>query len=937
MKISVDSINRYLKSQLSTERMVELLLKTEVEVEEVLPSSSWDEKIITARVDEVRPHPDADRLRIAIVNTGSGTVEVVCGAPNLAEKQVVVLAQVGSVLPDGLTIEAAKLRGVESHGMLCSAKELGVSDDHSGIMLLPDETPLGKSLCDIWQKGDCLDIKTPANRWDYLSLIGLAREVAARDEGNELVLPVAAEIQYSDIESVDVKEKGECRRFIVVKMSVNNAVKSPQWLVDNLEGNGIRSISPVVDITNFVMLETGQPSHAYDATKLHGDLAVRFASPLEKLTTLDGAERTLSEEDLVIADDQGAIGIAGVMGGARTEVDTNTTEILLEIANFDRTRVRKAAIRHGLRSEASARFERSLPLPLPAFAAERLVVLLQEVADGKVVDSPTDQLYGWPWVQQIGLRLRKAEKILGVALDEKQVVSGLKRLGFEVEHFSITKEARKHLGKPYIWGANFKQHGESGFDCSYLVDRIYSRIGVHVGHVALGQYHHGWPVEVGDLRPGDVLFYTGLMKNSPIDHYYTTDADGKKHKHTLDEPEYVGHNGIYVGNNTVVTAIQYERKGDEWVPRQQQGVIEVPLTDFTNEPTYLGARRYVENFNHILAVTAPWWRTDVRLEEDMVEEIVKIIGYDAIPAELPTLPPTNTRPHRLLGDILELKRALAATGLQEVVTYSFISARAIERLGYNVAELMEVANPLSQEQQYLRSSILPSHLDVVRNNQGYAKQFAMFEISRTYRPTQDGELPIEDWKLAVTTVGKDSLLRLKGALDNLNCFTGGNMEFSVAKDSVYSPGRCGKITLQGDEVGLYGQLSKAVVSRADVQSEVSYGEVLLSPLLEQAATMRVVDLPDYQIISRDISMLCNTSVAWSDLEKFVTNQDSVQKVAYLGLYQDDVMQRDKVKNLTVRISFDLGPNPTTTEIQNKLSSIEQAIMAHAPFGKVIIR
>ncbi len=936
MKLSVKTLNTYLKKPLTTERVVELLGRTEVEIEEVVSANTWDEKIIAAKVQEVRQHPDADRLRIATVDTGLETVEIVCGAPNLAQHQVVVLAQVGATLPDGLRIESAKLRGVTSNGMLCSAKELGISDDHAGIMVLPDETPLGATLCDIWQKGDTLDIKTPANRWDYLSFVGLAREVAAQDEGNELVEPPVEEITYCDTELVKVKEKGECRRFVSVKMSVNNAVKSPQWLVDNLEENGLRSISPVVDITNFVMLETGQPSHAYDAKKLHGALQVRFGSPTDKLTTLDGVVRNLGVEDLVIADDSGVIALAGVMGGVSTEVDAQTTEILLEVANFDRTRVRKAALRHGLRSEASARFERSLPLPLPTLAASRLISLLKEVAEAKVIDSPCDQLYGWPWVQQIGLRLRKAEKLLGTPLDEKQVMSGLKQLGFEVEHFSITKESRKHLGKPYIWGANFREHGESGFDCSYLIDRIYSRIGVHVGHVALGQFHFGRPVEVGDLRPGDVVFYEGLIKNSPTDHYYVADGRGGHTKIELDKPMKVGHNGIYIGDNRVITAIQYERKGEDWVPRAEQGVIEVPLSDFTNDPTYLGARRYVENFNHILAITAPWWRTDVRLEEDMIEEIVKIIGYDAIPAELPPLPPTNTRPHQLLPRILEFKKALSASGLQEIVSYSFISERSIKRLHQNPHDFLEIANPLSREQQFLRRSMLPSHLDMVRNNQTYAKEFLCFEVARTYRPTQDGALPSEIWQLGITVVGPQSTLRLKKVFDNVAQYCGANLEYQPVDEMPFVPGRRAIVKQEETHLGSFGQLSKQVLAASEISAEVSYGELELGELLGSETQLHVADLPDYQLVRRDITFSCQSGVAWTDVCRLVAQSQGVMKVEYLDQYQDAAMQKDRIKRLSLRLWFDLGANPTAEEIKKRQDAVERTLTSSETLGKVTI-
>lgn len=920
MKIPVDSLNLYLEKKLTTDRVVELLLQTEVEIEEVLPANSWHERIVVAKVEEVRQHPDADRLRLATVSTGGEKVEVVCGAPNLAKDQVVVLAQVGSILPDGLEIKASKLRGVVSHGMLCSAHELGISDDHSGILVLPDDSPLGATLCDIWQKGDCLDIKTPANRWDYLSLIGLAREVAARDEGNKLVLPKVADLDYKNIETAKVKESGECKRFVSVKIRVDNSVKSPQWLVDNLEGNGIRSISPVVDITNYVMIETGQPSHAYDAKKVQGSLQVRLASPAEKLTTLDGTTRELSEDDLVIADDSGAIGLAGVMGGAGTEVDANTTEIILEVANFDRTRVRKAALRHGIRTEASARFERSLPLPLPLFATERLVQLIGEIAHGKVVDSPVDQLYGWPWVQHVGLRLRKAEKLLGIKLDEKQVVSGLKRLGFEIEHFSLSKEAQKHLGKPYLWGANFRKNGEDAFDCSYLIDRIYSKIGKMVGHTAQQQYDAGTPVEVGELRPGDVVFYSG--------HWEKLDPD---------ERGGVGHNGLYIGGNQVLEAVQYKysTKSKQYEALDEPGIRISPLSDFTNNPTYLGARRYIESFNHILAIVAPWWRMDIRSEEDIVEEIVKIVGYDAIPAELPTLPATNTRPHQLIPKLHELRKTLVATGLQEIVTYSFISEQMIDRLGYDGKGHLEIANPLSREQQYLRTTMLPSHLEMARSNQRFKKEFGSFEIARVYAPTADGELPDEAWKLAITMVGPNSALRLKAALDRLVQYARVNLDITPGEDANYAAGRFASISMGNERLGGYGQLSKRVLSSFGVQAEVSFAEASITPVISQARQPKVVDLPEYQIIKRDVSIVCRDQVTWSEVRRVALGSALVTSVEYVGLYQDELLKKAAKKNITLRVGFDLGANPDGDEITKAVEGVHTRLQS-GDLGEVTI-
>jgi phenylalanyl-tRNA synthetase beta chain len=321
MKIAIETLNRYLKQPRSTEAIIKLLERTEIELEEVITGGTLDPKIILVKTVDVQPHPNADRLRLVVVSDGRKKIRVVCGAPNVTVNQRVGLVPPGAVLPDGTKIETAKIRGEVSHGMLASAKELGLSDDHGGIHVFEeDQSKLGTSLCDIVFSKDVLDIKTPANRWDYLSGVGIAREIAAYDDGQQVVEPEVGSYTYKNTEPVIVKAREDSRRFVSARLRLKNDAKSPTWLVDNLAANGIATHNPVVDITNFVMLETGQPSHAYDATTLSGCLEVRHAKKREKITTLDDEVRELSENDLVVCDASGPVGLAGVMGGASTQI-----------------------------------------------------------------------------------------------------------------------------------------------------------------------------------------------------------------------------------------------------------------------------------------------------------------------------------------------------------------------------------------------------------------------------------------------------------------------------------------------------------------------------------------------------------------------------------------------------------------------------------------
>ena len=683
----------------------------------------------------------------------------------------VALAQVGTILPSGDEIGEAKIRGEVSHGMLCSELELGWGDDHSGIVELDPDLPLGQSLCDIAKTSDILDVKTPSNRWDYMSYIGLAREIAATQPDNALVEPESREMTYQDREVVKVKETGECSVFISAKLRVKANIQSPRWLVDNLQAAGMRSINPVVDITNFVMLEYGQPSHAYDGKKITGVLGVRFAKDGESLTTLDGKSIKLIKKDLIIVDSSGPIALAGVMGGQKTETEPNTAEVLVEVANFDKTTVRRAALRHGLRTESSARFEKGLPLPLPHLAMNRIVGLLEEICGAELVDSPVLQEYAKYGQQNLGMRIRKAERFLGYKLDEKEVVELLSRRGFNPSHFSFTKESKAQIGKEYMFGAQIASEKLKKFDCSLLTQYIYAKAGVVIGRTAEQQYAAGMEVPDFGLKPGDLLFLTG-----------NETKNGNK----------IGHVGMFIGGNKVLQASSTLKK-----------VTLSPVTKFTKAKNYAGARRYLDNFNHIISVDIPWWRNDVSLEVDLFEEVAKSLGYSIMPDSLPQLPPTNTTEHQLLPSLMQLRVKLAALGLTEVMTYSFVSKQDIEYTNGDIGQNLRIENPLSSEQDYLRSNMLSRHLQVVAGNQG---EGSVFEISRVY---QKQKLGVEEsWKLAIAIWGDDSLLKVMGVLEMLwgwhrisPCVS------RLAGDSNFITNRAASIS---DKLGVYAQVSPKI-------------------------------------------------------------------------------------------------------------------------------
>ncbi len=916
MKVSTSWLNNYLQKSLSTDEIVAALERTEVEIEEIISPPKLDKKVITAKVINVVDHPNADKLRLVDIEFGKTKRRVVCGAPNVRKGLVVAYAQPGSVLPENFVIGEREIRGEKSAGMLASAKELGMGNDHSGLIELDPDLPLGISLCDIENIADVVDVKTPANRWDLLSVLGLAREISANSAKNQVTEPKRAKISYKNREVVKVKETGECERFISAAFTIRNDAQTPQWLVENLEAAGMRAINPVVDITNFVMLETGQPSHAYDRKKIHGALQVRFAKNGEPLSTLDGTKRKLTKSDLIIADNSGPIGLAGVMGGVGTEVSAETTEIMLEVANFNKTTIRRSALRHGLRSEASTRFEKGLPLPLPCFAFERAVELLQDICKAELIDEVNDQLYAWPWISYVGLRQRRAEMVLGTKLNEKEIIDGLRARGFSAEHFSLSAEAKKHLGKPYLYGASFKKNAEDAFDCSYLTERIYSKIGVSIGHTAEQQFKSGKSVEIDQLRPGDLLFYSG--------HWEKMDAKSRGD---------IGHVGMYIGKDQIIEASQYEWnvKTKKYVKRVDANVHLVTLDDFIKNPSYKGARRYVDSFNHIIAVVSPWWRTDITKEVDLIEEAAKIHGYENMPSELPGLPPMDTTNHQMLPGLMDMREDLVASGLFEVTTYSFVSEQDLLDTNSSPDSVLAIENPMSKEQAYLRNSLLSSHLQTVaRNNTFYQKDYGFFELGRVYdKSPRSKTLAEESWRLAITAVGANGIQRIKSILDMCNSRYQLGFRYERCENTNYLDGRVAKYTSQRipEVEGRYGQIKPVCLKQFGINAEVSFAEVVLPDQAIFGERMqKSVPLLPYQLISRDITVEVLDQTLWQDLELLILAHQQVVRVNFLQEFTDEELIAKGRKRVSMRVWIDCGANPKQKAIANLLKDIEDGLL-----------
>ncbi|WP_030073165.1 phenylalanine--tRNA ligase subunit beta [Halomonas alkaliantarctica] len=439
MKFSEQWLRDWVAPQLDTQAIADQITMAGLEVDGIEAVASPFSGVVVAEVLTKAKHPDADKLNVCTVNDGTGEpVQVVCGAPNVDVGQKIPFAQVGGVLPGDFKIKKAKLRGVESRGMICSASELGLAEEVSpGIFVLPASAPVGVNFREYMQLDDMtIEVDLTPNRGDCLSIKGLAREVGVLNR-----LPVSGpematvDASISDTFSVRIEAPEQCPRYLgrIIK-DVDVSAETPLWMVERLRRSGVRSIDPVVDVTNYVMLELGQPLHAFDRDNLHGGITVRLAGKDERLTLLDGQEVALRSETLVIADDNGPLAMAGVMGGENSGVNEKTDTIFLESAYFTPLAIAGQARSYGLHTDASHRFERGVDPALARVAIERATKLLMEICGGQagpVVESSSSEYLPAP--RNIVLREARLESALSKRLPAEDVTDILQRLGLAVD------------------------------------------------------------------------------------------------------------------------------------------------------------------------------------------------------------------------------------------------------------------------------------------------------------------------------------------------------------------------------------------------------------------------------------------------------------------------------------------------------------------------
>ena len=449
MKFSEQWLREWVNPGIDSDDLSAQLTMAGLEVDAMEPVAGEFTGVVVAEIQSAEQHPDADKLRVCQVSDGEQSYQIVCGAPNARPGIKIPMAKVGAVLPGNFKIKKAKLRGVESFGMLCAEQELGMAEHSDGLMELPADAPLGEDMRYYLGLDDRLfELGLTPNRADCLSIRGVAREVAALN-----TMPFAepaqdaAPVSIDDTPRVNITAPEDCARYAArIVRGIRPGVESPLWLQEKLRRSGVRSIDAVVDITNFVMLELGQPMHAFDLSAIAGGICVRHAADGESLTLLDGQTLSLRSDSLVIADDDKALALAGIMGGEQSAVSSETTDLLLESAFFTPENLAGRARSYGLHTDSSHRFERGVDDALVERAMERATGLILEICGGQAGPVVVEETAALPLRQEILLREPRIEKMLGMALLAKDVEQILTGLGM-----SVTRHEQGWLVTPPSW------------------------------------------------------------------------------------------------------------------------------------------------------------------------------------------------------------------------------------------------------------------------------------------------------------------------------------------------------------------------------------------------------------------------------------------------------------------------------------------------------
>jgi len=696
--------------------------------------------------------------------------------------------------------------------MVCSEKELGISESHEGILVLPPEAPIGVPL-GAYLGDVVLDLDITPNRSDCLSVIGIAREIAALT-GEPLRLPG---IHYEETEksidsfaSVDIVDPDLCPRYCASLINGIKIAPSPSWLQQRLNSCGMRPINNVVDVTNYVMLEYGQPLHAFDYHKLKGrQIVVRRAGNGETITTLDGSERTLNPDILVIADKEEAVAVAGIMGGLDSEVTDRTDTILLESANFNQATIRRGCSHLQFQSEASLRFDKGLNSGLPLLPLKRATQLLLELAGGRAAKGIIDVYPGKPKPKPISLTAREVKRLSGLKVNIEEILKVLKALGFEC------------------------QEGDSSSQ---------------------------------------------------------------------------------------------------------------------------------------ILVSVPYWRSDVKCSADLVEEVVRIIGYEKIPITRlgSPLPQQKSKlsPSAQQSNLKEkLRNILTGFGFQEILTYSLVSLEKLQKLSPKL-ELkippLKVANPMTKEQEYLRTSLRTGLLATLAHNQKFEEAgIRLFEIGKVFLPqhppviaseakqSQEGrELPWEKEMFCAVLSGPRAELSwqadkepldffdAKGVVENILSQLGPKVSFENSDDEGLLPGVGANIIVGDDRIGILGELHPKVAQAFELSNTICLIEIDLEKLLTKITGIKEYQpIPRFPSVTRDIALVVDEQVSYRTMGNIIQSFPLVTQITLFDLYRGEQIAEGK-KSFAIRIIYQ-SPRHTLTD--EEVDQIQEQMLArlHQELGATL--
>jgi phenylalanyl-tRNA synthetase beta chain len=739
MKFPESWLREHVTVDASSEELAARLTAIGLEVENLEPIGAALDGVLVAEILSCAKHPEADRLQVCQVSLGSGDpVQIVCGAPNARPGLKAPLATVGASLPGGMAIKAAKLRGVDSFGMLCSAKELAIDPDASGLLELPADAPVGEPLAAYLGLPDAsFELKLTPNRADCFSLRGVAFDVAAAMGANvnALQIPEANVATHSKFDVV-LTADADCPRYCGrVIEGLNPAAKSPLWLTEKLKRAGLRPISPLVDVGHFVMLELGQPMHAFDADRLKGPIGVRHSRAGESVKTLDERDCALEEGFLIVTDADRPVALAGVMGGFDTRVTDTTIRVFLESAHFAPSAIIGRARKLGLHTDASHRFERGVDPQLPRYALERATALIQQIMGG-VAGPITEAVLPehLPTPRPVNLRRARLARVLGIVVSDNEVERILRALGMQV----------------------------------------------------------------------------------------ADSADG-------------------------------------W------------------------------------QVTAPTRRFDIEIEEDVIEEIARIHGYEAIPVRTPAGEIRLAAPSETRVNEYTLRRQLAAHDYVEAINYAFVDSALLAT--WNLQEnAVELANPLSSELGVMRTSLLPGLVSASRRNRArQLERVRLFEIGRVFHRSADA--PIETQRIAAVARGparseqwsgkgaEVDFYDLKAEVEGLLGLAAATAEFRPSDAAWGHPGRSATIWRDGRKIGWIGHLHPRLVKALDMEGEVVAFELDVAPLTARAVA-RALEISRFPSVRRDLALVVPEATPWSALRAclFETLKDRLRDVVLFDQY-----------------------------------------------------